>query len=71
MKGKIERLMSQIWQGRKFYPVTVDDRSYDCWSRGIQDKKVGDEIEFDLIEENGRLTMRFIPSGGAGGAAGC
>jgi hypothetical protein len=70
MKGKIERLVPQNWQGRKFYQVTVDDRAYDCWSRGMEDKKVGDEIEFDVIEENGRLTMRFISSRGAGGV-GC
>jgi hypothetical protein len=66
MKGKIEQLVPQKWQGRKFYQVTVDDRAYDCWSRGMEDKKVGDEIEFDVIEENGRLTMRFISSRGVG-----
>jgi hypothetical protein len=71
MKGKIEWLVPQNWQGRKFYQVTVDGRAYDCWSRGIEDKKVGDEIEFDVIEESdGRLSMRFVSQGrGASGVS--
>jgi len=54
-KMKIESIEEKkMTNGNPFWIVKSGDKSYFCFDRKIQDKKVGDEIEVDIQEREGK-----------------
>lgn len=75
MKGKIETKTEREWknpegQTKKFFDITIEgiDKKYGCWQYNeLAAKNVGDEIEFEETEKNGRWSMKLAGAAKGGG----
>uniref|UniRef100_A0A6H1Z5K4 Uncharacterized protein n=1 Tax=viral metagenome TaxID=1070528 RepID=A0A6H1Z5K4_9ZZZZ len=78
MKGIIETKTEKSWtnpegQIKKFFDITIEgiEKKYGCWQYDLlAAKNIGDEIEFDEVEKNGRWSMKLAGGGFKGGGGG-
>ncbi len=75
MKGKIAAKAEKSWTNpegavKKFYEVEIEgiQKKYGCWQYNeLAAKNIGDDIEFEESEKNGRWSMKLSGSAPKGG----